>query len=302
MISYFENEYNVSVSYTEFVTNEELFAAIEAGGQCDVIFSSDYLISRMIREEIVEEINFSNIPNSKNLSSIYINPYYDPKGMYSVAYLAGTVGILYNKVLTKDSIDSWGALWDTRYRGKIVTYDSMRDSLFIALKYLGYSPNTQSESELNEAVELLISQKPLVAERLTDNVRDVMISGSMALAVMYSSDALFCKDSNPDLEYIIPKEGSIKYIDGMVIRKGSKNKDLAEKFINYMCRPSVAMHNTLATGGVPTIESAIPLLPDGFMDFEKIDSDKKCCEWLSDLGDFQESYKVAWKRFLESRV
>ena len=186
---------------------------------------------------------------------------FDPNNKYSVPYLWGTVGILYNKKMVDEPIDSWGVLWDERYKDSILMQDSVRDAFGVALKYLGYSLNSTDLDELQAAKNLLIEQKPLVQAYVIDQVRDKMIGNEAALAVIYSGEAITCQLENPDLEYVIPKEGSNMWIDSWVIPKNAKNKENAEAFINFMCRPDIAKMNfDYITYSIPNEEGSCLLL------------------------------------------
>jgi spermidine/putrescine transport system permease protein len=168
---------------------------------------------------------------------------FDPENKYSVPYCWGTVGILYNKTMVDEPVTSWSILWDEKYKDNILMQDSVRDAFGVTLKYLGYSLNSLDRDELNEAMELLIEQKPLVQAYVIDQVRDKMIGGEAAIGVIYSGEAIYTQRENPDLEYVIPEEGSNIWFDSWVIPKIAKNKENAEKFLNFLCRPDIALMN-----------------------------------------------------------
>lgn len=180
-------------------------------------------------------------------------------------------------------------------------YDSMRDSFAVALKALNYSLNTRDENELNDAKNLLISQKPLLQARLTDAIKDKMIQGEAALAVVYSGDAFYCQGENPALEYSVPDEGSNIWYDGMVITKNSKHKELAEKFINFMCRPDIALKNAEYIGFTPANNAALEMLDEETLDnhiFLPTEDELLRCQMFEDLGDFQKAVDKAWTDYL----
>jgi spermidine/putrescine-binding protein len=246
VIDMFEEETGIKVVYDEFEQNEEMYAKIKANAvQYDVVCPSDYMIQKMIDEDLLAEINFDNVPNITNIDQTYLDSSknFDPENKYSVPYCWGTLGILYNKTMVDEPIDSWAAIFDEKYSGNILMIDSVRDAFAIALAYLGYDINSTDEAQLEEAKQLLQSQYPLVQAYVVDQVRDKMIGGEAALGVIYSGEAIFTKRENPDLEYIVPKEGSNVWIDGWVIPKNCRNKDNAEAFINYMCSPEIALKN-----------------------------------------------------------
>ena len=246
VLTMFEEETGIDVVYEEFETNEILYPKISSGAIAyDVICPSDYMIQRMIENDLLAEINFDNIPNVKNIGKDYMEQsrQFDPENKYSVPYCWGTVGILYNKTMVDEPITSWSVLWDEKYKDNILMQDSVRDAFGVTLKYLGYSLNSTDLDELTEARDLLIKQKPLVQAYVIDQVRDKMIGNEAAIGVIYSGEAIYTQMENPDLEYVIPEEGSNIWIDSWVIPKNAENKENAEKFINFLCRPEIALMN-----------------------------------------------------------
>ncbi|MCD8144564.1 MAG: spermidine/putrescine ABC transporter substrate-binding protein [Oscillospiraceae bacterium] len=245
----FEEETGIKVNYTTYSDNESLYSVLKSGsGEYDVIFPSDYMIARLIEEDMLEELDFDNIPNYDNIDSDYKNLEYDPDGLYSVAYTWGTVGIIYNTTMVDYEITSWDALWDEDYSGQILMFDNSRDAIAIALQRLGYSINTTSEEEIVEAVDLLVEQKPLLQAYVMDQIFDKMEAGEAAIAPYYAGDAITMIEENPDLAFCLPEEGSNLFVDAMCIPKGAANKENAEAFINYMCSPEVIAANCTVTG------------------------------------------------------
>lgn len=245
-IEMFEAETGIKVIYDEFETNEIMYPKVESGASAyDVICPSDYMIEKMIANDLLQEINFDNIPNIKNIDSQYMeeSKQFDPENKYSVPYCWGTVGILYNKTMVDEPIDSWSVLWDEKYENNILMQDSVRDAFMVPLKWKGYSLNSLDQNELNEAKDLLVAQKPLVQAYVVDQVRDKMIGNEAAIGVIYSGEAIYTQRENPDLEYVIPKEGSNVWIDSWVISKNAPNVANAEKFIDFMCRADIALMN-----------------------------------------------------------
>lgn len=243
----FEKLTGIKVDYTLFATNEEMYARMKTGGAgYDIIIPSDYMISRLINEDMLEKLNFDNIPNFKYIKEDLLNPDYDPKNEYSVPYMWGIVGIIYNKTMVdeeNDEIDSWNILWDAQYTDSIFMFSNPRDTFGISLKRLGYSYNTVDTEEINRAYEELAEQKNIVQAYVMDEIFDKMGGGEAALAPYYAGDALTMMDDNPDLAFVVPKEGSNLYVDAMCVPKGSKNKEAAELYINYMCETLVALKN-----------------------------------------------------------
>lgn len=245
-LSLFEKETGIKVVYEEFDTNETMYPKVETGASAyDVICPSDYMIQKMIDNDLLAEINFDNIPNIKNIGEQYFEQSreFDPENKYSVPYCFGTVGILYNKTMVSDPVESWSILWDEKYADNILMQDSVRDAFMVALKLNGYSMNTLDESQLQAAKNSLIEQKPLVQAYVIDQVRDKMIGDEAALGVIYSGEAIYTQRENENLEYVVPKEGTNVWIDSWVIPKNAPNKENAEKFIDFMCREDIALMN-----------------------------------------------------------
>lgn len=307
VLELFEKETGISVTYDEYETNESMYPIIAKGAaDYDLICPSDYMIQKMSEEGLLEPINWSRIPNAKNIDDKYFEfaRGYDENNTYSMPYLWGTVGILYNKKMVKGPIDSWGVLWDTRYQDDILMQKSVRDAFGVALKYLGYSLNTTDEAQLDEAKQKLLEQKHsgVVQAYVVDEVRDKMIAGEAAMGVIYSGEALTCMEENEDLAYVIPKEGSNLWMDNFAIVKGAKNKENAEKFLNFLCRPEIMKMNfEYITYSVPS-SKAQELLPDEYKNstiaFPALDSLKNC-EVLKYIGkDGDSLYNQKWKEIM----
>ena len=305
VLELFEKETGISVTYDE--SNESMYPIIAKGAaDYDLICPSDYMIQKMSDEGLLEPINWSRIPNAKNIDDQYFEfaRGYDENNTYSMPYLWGTVGILYNKKMVKGPIDSWGVLWDTRYQDDILMQKSVRDAFGVALKYLGYSLNTTDEAQLDEAKQKLLEQKHsgVVQAYVVDEVRDKMIAGEAAMGVIYSGEALTCMEENEDLAYVIPKEGSNLWMDNFAIVKGAKNKENAEKFLNFLCRPEIMKMNfEYITYSVPS-SKARELLPDEYKNstiaFPALDSLKNC-EVLKYVGkDGDSLYNQKWKEIM----
>ena len=246
VLDLFEERTGIKVVYDEFETNEIMYPKVEAGAvSYDVICPSDYMVQKMIDNDLLAELDFDNIPNLKNIGEDYLewSKSFDPENKYFVPYCWGTVGILYNKTMVDDPVTSWDILWDEKYKDNILMQDSVRDAFAVALKKLGYSLNSTDETELNEAADLLKEQKPLVQAYVVDQVRDKMIGNEAALGVIYSGEAIYTQRENEDLEYVVPEEGTNIWIDGWVIPKNAKNKENAEAFINFLCDPEIALKN-----------------------------------------------------------
>ena len=246
VIKMFEKETGIKVHYEEFETNEEMYTIVATGArEYDVICPSDYMVQKMMQNDLLAELDYDNIPNIDNIGSQYLKSAegFDPGNRYCVPYCWGTVGIMYNKKMVDEPVTSWSILFDEKYKGQILMQNSVRDAYCVGLKYLSYSLNSMNEDELKEATDLLIKQKPLVQAYVVDQVRDKMIKNAAALGVIYSGEAIYMQRENENLDYVVPDEGSNVWIDGWVITKNSKHKEAAEAFINYMCDPEIALMN-----------------------------------------------------------
>ncbi len=304
VITMFEEETGIDVIYEEFETNEIMYPKVQSGAIAyDVVCPSDYMIQKMLDNGLLAEINFDNVPNLKNIGQRYMDKSreFDPENKYSVPYCWGTVGILYNKTMVDEPIDSWSILWDDKYRDNILMQDSVRDAFGVTLKYLGYSLNSTDLDELTEAMNLLIVQKPLVQAYVIDQVRDKMIGNEAAIGVIYSGEAIYTQNENPDLEYVIPKEGSNIWIDSWVIPKNAEHKENAEAFINFLCRPDIALMNfDYITYSTPNT-AARELIEDEDIRSSKIafpdDSELEHCETFHYLGDEADAvYMDLWNK------
>ncbi|HAX73693.1 MAG TPA: spermidine/putrescine ABC transporter substrate-binding protein [Firmicutes bacterium] len=259
VIKQFEQEYDVKVVYDTFDSNETMYQRVKAGGtHYDVVFPSDYMVEKMSTENLLIPLDHELLTNKEEIGADYLNLEFDPNNQYSMPYFWGTVGILYDKTIVKEDVNSWSILWDKTYTDQIYMYDSQRDSLMVALKLLGYSANTKEISQLEDAKEKLIEQRPLVYAYVTDTVIESMISSNAALAVVYSGDATYIMSENENMEYVLPKEGTNIWVDNMVIPKTSKQVELAHEFINFMMRSDIALLNTeyvmYSTPNVKTLE------------------------------------------------
>ncbi|MBN2558925.1 MAG: spermidine/putrescine ABC transporter substrate-binding protein [Clostridia bacterium] len=305
LIDRFEDETGIKVNYKTYDTNETLLAKLEAGGvSYDVVFPSDYAISEMIKRDMLLPIDFGNIPNFIYIDGRFKNREYDPENKYSVPYFWGTIGILYNKNMVDDPVDSWSILWDEKYKGKILMKKDVRDAMGIALKLLGYSMNSTNDSELQEAKELLVSQKDLINGYYGDEIKDMIANGDAALGVTYSGDFMdLYWDESTDFSYIgygVPREGTNLWFDAMVIPKVSKHKAEAEMFINFMLDPEIAFQNSNEVGYTsPNTEALRRIREESPEVFElpaywPDDSIVELSEVYVDLGEYKTIYNQIW--------
>lgn len=312
VVAMFEEETGIKVTYDMFETNEEMYPVIEAGAVTyDVVCPSDYMIQKMIENDMLAEINFENVPNISQINPKYMemSRSFDPENRYSVPYCWGTVGILYNtKRLEELGVEppkSWMDLWDPALKGEILMQDSVRDAFMVALKGLGYSMNTIDEKELQQAKDLLIQQKPLVQAYVIDQVRDKMIGGEAAVGVIYSGEMLYIQEEvknlglDYSLEYVVPEEGTNLWLDSWVIPKNAQNKENAEKWINFLCRPDIALRNfeyiTYSTPNQGAFDLLDPEIQENKAVFPDLDSLENS-EVYRYLGDEEEGvYNALWK-------
>lgn len=240
----FEEKYGIKVNYTNYESNENMYNKLKSGGaNYDIVIPSDYMIAKLVEENMLAALDFSNIPNYKYIVEKYKNLYYDPENKYSVPYTVGMVGLIYNTKMVEGTPDSWGVLWDEKYAGKILMFNNPRDAFGIAQFYSGQSINTTDIAEWDKAIELLKEQNPLVASYVMDEVYNKMEHGDAALAPYYAGDFLTMYDINPDLAFVYPKEGVNFFVDAMCIPKNAENPEAAELYINFMLEEDVAVAN-----------------------------------------------------------
>ena len=312
VIDEFEEETGIKVVYDLFETNEEMYPVIEAGGIAyDAVCPSDFMIQKMREHDLLAEINFDNVPNIDQIDPLYmeLSKSFDPENKYAVPYTWGTIGILYNKERLQElgvpAPTKWADLWDERLSGEILMQDSVRDAFMVALKKDGYSMNSANEDELQQAKQDLVDQKPLVQAYVIDQVRDKMIGGEAAVGVIYSGEMLYIQDEvanlglDYELEYVIPEEGTNLWLDSWVIPKNAKNKENAEKWIDFLCRPEIAKANfEYITYPTPN-KGAFELLDEDLQNnkavFPDIDSlnNSEVYEYLGDETD--NIYNELWK-------
>ena len=272
----------VTVNYSTFSSNESMYAKIESGSASyDVIIPSDYMIERMVSENMLEVLDIEKIPNYKYIDDKFKgdNVYYedDSDNIYSVPYFYGKVGVIYNKTIVAEedvARESWDLMWDEKYTRDILQFNNSRDAFGTALYLLGYDVNEASEEQWKEARDLLLKQKNLVQGYVMDEIFNKMSSGSAAIAAYYAGDFITMYEDNDDLGFYYPKEGTNSYIDAMCIPKGSKNIDIAHEYINFMCEEEIAVANaeytyyasplTTVVNNEDYIESMSEAHPDAF--------------------------------------
>ena len=247
IISDFEQEYGVKIVYEVFDSNEMMYTKLQSGDSYDILVPSDYMIQRLIGEGALQELDLSLIPNIENLTDEVKNLPFDPDNTYSVPYFWGSVGIVYDKtVVSEDDLKAgWEVLRNSNYAGQIYMYDSERDSFMVAFKALGYSMNTQSEAEIQEAYEWLMEQRKIMEPvYVADEVIDGMINGNKAMAVVYSGDAATILMENENMGFYMPEQGTNLWVDCMVVPANAENPKLAHEFINYVLDYDIAYSNS----------------------------------------------------------
>ena len=302
VLAQFEQETGIHVNYMRFTTNEDMIVQVEANpGAFDVCFPSDYIVERMLSKDMLAEIDYSKVPNAQYILDNLRSPDYDPDNVHSLPYMWGTVGILYNTTMVEEPVDSWGILWDSKYKSNVFMLDSFRDSMGVTLKYLGHSMNTRDIIALESCKEKLIEQKKngIVKAYQVDETKDKMVAGEAALAVMWSGDAQYAIDLNPDLAYSIPSEGSNIWIDAMVIPRNAQNMDNALKFIDFLCRPDIAQKNCEAIWYSSPNSGAIELMGEEYTEnpvMNPTDEEDARCEFFHDIDEtFMPVYTALWQ-------
>lgn len=263
----FTKKTGIKVNYTTYQTNEELYAKLKSGSaDYDIIIPSDYMIGKMIQEDMLEELDFSNIPNYQYIDKQFKGLEYDPDEKFSVPYTWGTVGVFYNKTMVDEADvaeQSWNLLWNEKYAGQILMFDNPRDAFAIAQKRLGTSMNSVNPEDWNAAAEELKKQKPLVQAYVMDQIFDKMGGGDAAIAPYYAGDAMILMQENPDIGFYLPKEGTNRFVDAICIPKGAKHKKEAEMYIDFLCETEIAKANAEFIGySTPQVNAKAELDPE----------------------------------------
>ena len=297
----FEEETGIKVNYKVYESNEQLYSVLKQGGvNYDVIIPSDYMISRLIEEDMLEKIDMNNVPNISKIDPEYLNREFDPNQEYSVPYTWGVVGLIYNSTVVDEPVTSWKTLFDEKYAGQILQFDNSRDAMATALLALGYSVNTTDEAELEEAYNLLVEQKDILQAYVMDTIFDKLESGEAAIGAYYAGDALTMMEINPDLRFCIPEEGTNFFVDAMCIPKGAANKTNAEYFIDFMCNTDIALRNMDVTGyATPSAEAYAELdeeTQNNEILFPGHDILEKCETYINLPAETLELYNQYWTK------
>ena len=294
----FEEKYHCKINYDVFGSNEELLAKIHAGGsQYDLIQPSDYMVSTLLKLDLLEELDKSKLPNTAYILPELQNPPYDPGGRHSVVYTWGVTGIAYNTKYIKTAPSSWSDLWNDNYKDRLILLNDSREVIGMALKKRGYSVNAKNPDAIREAMDDLYRLSPLILAYDTDTIKQKFIAEEAWIGTMWSGDASFSYLENPDIAFVIPKEGAVIWADTFAIPKGAKNKELAEAFINYLYDPEVSAKNYEYIGyNDPNTKSA-PYHSEEYKNDPMLRAAKEYIslgEWIEDLGDTLPLYDRAW--------
>lgn len=271
LIEQFEKEAGITVVYETFDSNEAMMTKIEQGGTAyDVAVPSEYMIDKMIQEDLLLPLDHEKLSNLKNIDDRFMDLPFDPKNKYSIPYFWGTVGIVYNsKMLGDIEINSWSDLWDPRLKNEILLVDGAREVMGMGLNSLGYSLNDLNHDHLNEAKKRLDTLMPNVKAIVGDESRMLLENEEASIGLVWSGVASEIMAENEDLEFVVPKEGSNLWFDNMVIPKTAKNVEAAHQFINFMLDAEVAAQNTEYVSYATPNKEALNYLPKEIVNDER---------------------------------
>ncbi|MBE6570142.1 MAG: spermidine/putrescine ABC transporter substrate-binding protein [Ruminococcaceae bacterium] len=240
----FEALTGIKVNYMNFESNEAMYSKLKSGAvSYDIVIPSDYMIARLLEEDMLQPLDFSKIDNFHYIADEYKNLYFDPDNAYSVPYNVGMVGLIYNTTMVEEAPTSWNAMWDSRYADDILTFNNPRDTFAIAQFLLGIDINSTDTADWDKAAEKLKEQNPLLQARVMDEVFNKMEGGNAALAPYYAGDYLTMADNNPDLAFVYPEEGTNIFVDAACVPANAQNYDAAMMYINFLLEPEVALAN-----------------------------------------------------------
>lgn len=296
----FEKEFGVKIVEDNYGSNEELLAKLQAGGSgYDVIVPSDYAVRLMTKHNLLAELDLKNIANLKNIGEKFKNLEFDPKNQFSVPYMWGTTGIGYNKKELSEAPTSWADLFDPvrieKHKGRISMLNDARECIGAALLYLGYSPNSIDPQQLEEAKQALLKQKEFLAKYDSESFEDSLASNEMVIIQGWSGEITVAQAANADIGFVIPKEGSLIFLDNLAIPRTSKNKYTAEIFINYLLRPEVSAKIVNLRQYASPNEAARSLIQPEILNGPSyaMPADVQL-HWLQDLGSAGELYEKIW--------
>ena len=301
VIAAFEEAYpHIKVNYSTYDSNEVMYTKLAGGGiTVDVIIPSDYMIARMIEENMLLELNYDNIPNYQYIAEEFRGMEYDPEEKYTVPYAWGTVGIIYNtQYVDEEDVTGWELMWNEKYDDKILMFDNSRDAFGIAQLMLGYSLNTTDPAELEHCAELLAQQKPLVQQYVMDQIYDLMQNEEAWIAACYAGDYVVMAEENENLAFYRPEGSFNLFMDAMCIPTCCQEKEAAELFINFLCEPEIAAAN------MDWIAYSTPLEREVMAEFmdEEVLSDPIAypSQEVMDMGSTYSCLPVSTSRLMES--
>ncbi len=232
----------IEINYTNYESNEAMYSKLKGGGvSYDIVIPSDYMIERMKKENMLQPIDTASLSNYKYIDSKYKGLYFDPENSYSVPYCVGMVGLIYNTSVVKEKPDSWGIMWDEKYKDNILNFNNPRDAFAVSQLLLGYNLNSSDRNQWDDAAQKLKEQKSILQSYVMDEIYQKMEDGEAAIAPYYAGDFLLMQDNNPDLEFVYPKEGVNIFVDSICIPKTSRNYQAAMMYINYLLEPEIAL-------------------------------------------------------------
>lgn len=298
IVAGFEAKTGIKVHYDTYDSNEALLEKMMSGvADYDVIVPSDYMVRVMTKQNLLESLDHSKIPNLKNLTARFQNPSYDPNNAHSIPYVWGTSGIGYNKTKVTDPVDSWSILWNPKYKDRILMLEDEREVFGVALKWKGYSLNSTVPAQLDEAKGLLMQQKPLVKTYTSSNFDEILLSGDVWLAHGWSGQLAKAADQNKDLAYVVPKEGGTIWVDNMAMSASAKHKAEAYEFINYCLDPKIGADIVNYNGYASPNQAARPFIkPEYLNDAARYPSEATLakCEFIEDLGETSQLLDRLW--------
>jgi spermidine/putrescine transport system substrate-binding protein len=297
----FTKETGIKVKYSTYDSNEAMYAKIKTVGSSsyDIIVPSTYFVGKMSKENLLEKLDKTKIPNYSNLDKKLLNKDFDKNNDFSIPYLWGSSGITYNLGLIKNSVDSWANLWDSEYKNSILLNDDLREVFGIALRTLGYSSNTQNPKEIEEAYNKLKELLPNVKMFYSESQKQVYLNEDVKLGMNFNGESYMASLENDKIKYVYPKEGALIWLDSLVIPKGAKNIENAYIFINYLLRAEVSKQISEEIGYASPNLKAVELLPDSIKNNRTIypnDEDLKNSEFQNDIGEALKVYEKFWEK------
>lgn len=301
LLSQFQEQTGIRAIADVFDSNETMLAKVQAGGgnEYSVIYPSDYMVEQMKELNLLAELDKNKITGVENLLPQFQDPPYDPGNQFSIPAVWGTTGLVYNRTLLNPAPTDWDYLWDNQSKlaRRVTLFNDVREVMGATLKSLGYSYNSTNPKELEAAFRKLQKLKPAIANFTTDGWRDQMLTGDLAIAMAYSSDALQVSEENPDIQYLIPASGSSLWTDTMVIPAAAPNPDAAYAWINFLLEPDVLARAAERLRFATANQAAIDLLPNALKANPNLYPSQAAlqkCERISPVGDATDLYDQYW--------